>query len=116
MSFLLLPWAACALLLWVNRADVCVRACMFQSVSLLNATRPQLVENAWNFPYWLYFSFLQCSGLTQYILVVTVGVPRMHVFQVSKYRIYIYWFLFQLKQCFLQHEVKGCVPCIQVLL
>lgn len=29
---------------------------------------------------------------------------------------YIDLFLFQLKQCFLQHEVKGCVPCIQVLL
>lgn len=27
---------------------------------------------------------------------------------------YVYWFLFQLTQCFLQHEVKGCVPCIQV--
>lgn len=72
--------AACALLLWVSRADVFMRACMCLSVSLLNATRPQLVENAWNFPNWLYFSFLQCSGLTQYILVITVGVPRMHVF------------------------------------
>lgn len=83
--------SVCALLLWVNRADVCVCVdvyvciCVSLSESLLNATRPQLVEKAWNFPNWLYFSFLQCSGLTQYILVITVGVPRMHVFQVSKY-------------------------------
>lgn len=80
--------AACALLLWVSRVDV--RACVRVCVSLwVNATRPYLVENAWNFPNWLYSSFLQCSGLTQYILVITVGVPQMHVFQVSKYRIYI---------------------------
>lgn len=87
MSLLqLLLGCLCAFTL-VSRADVsvCVRVCVSLSVSLLHATRPQLVEKAWNYPDWLSFSFLQCSGLTQSILVITVGVPRMHVFQVSKY-------------------------------
>lgn len=89
-----------------------VCACMCLS-EFVNATGPQLVEKAWNFPNWLYFSFLQCSGLTQHILVFTVGVPRCMCFKSLDIE-YIYWFLFQLKHCFQQHEVKGCVPCIQV--
>lgn len=52
-----------------------VRVCLF--VSLLKATNHNWFKNAWNFPNWLYFYVIQCSGLTQYIHAIAVGViPR----------------------------------------
>ena len=83
------------LLLWVSRG-VCV--CMCQSVclfvSLLKAANHNWFKNAWNFPNWLYFYVIQCSGLTQYIHAIAVGlIPGCMCFE-SINRENIYWFLF----------------------
>lgn len=73
-------------------------------------------KNAWNFPNWLYFYVIQCSGLTQYIHAVAVGIIPRCMFESINIE-YIYWFLFQLIITIglLKHEMKVCISCIQVL-
>lgn len=81
------------LLLWVSRG-VCMRVCVCLFVSLLKATNHNWFKNAWNFPNWLYFYVTQCSGLTQYIHAIAVGlIPRCMCFESINIE-NIYWFLF----------------------
>ena len=71
---------------------MCQSVCLF--VSLLKAANHNWFKNAWNFPNWLYFYVIQCSGLTQYIHAIAVGlIPGCMCFE-SINRENIYWFLF----------------------
>lgn len=103
--------AACALLPWVSRADVCVCEHMCQSVC-------EFVKRYKATVGWKGLELLKLAllFLSTVLRVNTVhpchdcgSSPNACISSLNTE--YIYWFIFQLKQCLLQHEVKGCVAC-----